>query len=356
MPLLLTIRNASALSNGSPTRFEADRRSLVIGRAPTSDWCLPDEKMHISSRHCEVRYTPDYYELIDTSTNGTFIAGSATRLAAPHVLREGDIFRIGPFEIIASLDAAHAGPTPLDLPGSAALAQPPQGWQDLAAASSVDWARAGFGTSLPPGASPGRRMAPRTGAKREMRDKLARSVGLDPRRLVDGEAETIERAGELLRSAVSGVMLLLEARARAKAQMGAKATEFSTEGNNPLKFARTPEDALAQLLNPPAPGYIEGERAMEDACRDLQTHQVATLRAMQGALRATLARFSPDAIRTRATQRGLLARLMRRSEGAALWDAYVAEFEGVADGADQAFIEVFANEFRRAYDSMTGSG
>jgi len=35
---------------------------------------------------------------------------------------------------------------------------------------------------------------------------------------------------------------------------------------------------------------------------------------------------------------------------AALWKAYEREFSGVAQGSDEAFMDVFAKEFRRAYD------
>ena len=44
---------------------------------------------------------------------------------------------------------------------------------------------------------------------------------------------------------------------------------------------------------------MEADRAVEDAYLDLQSHQVATLKAIPGALRATLDRFSPGSIRRR---------------------------------------------------------
>ena len=104
---------------------------------------------------------------------------------------------------------------------------------------------------------------------------------------------------------------MLEARARAKSQMGAAGTSLEFEGNNPLKFARTPEQALTQLLNPAERGFMPADRAVEDAFRDLQAHQLATLKAMQGALRATLDRFSPTAISKRAGKPGGLRRSCR---------------------------------------------
>ena len=51
--------------------------------------------------------------------------------------------------------------------------------------------------------------------------------------------------------------------------------KLTVDGNNPLKFARTPEQALAQLLNPPERGFMNADQAIEDAFRDLQAHQMA---------------------------------------------------------------------------------
>jgi type VI secretion system protein len=71
---------------------------------------------------------------------------------------------------------------------------------------------------------------------------------------------------------------------------------------------------------------------------------------MQGALRSTLERFSPEAIRQRADTRGVLAKIMPGARNAALWEAYEREFEGVAKGSDEAFMDVFAKAFKAAYE------
>jgi type VI secretion system protein ImpI/type VI secretion system protein len=80
---------------------------------------------------------------------------------------------------------------------------------------------------------------------------------------------------------------------------------------------------------------------------------MAMLKAMQGALRATLARFSPAAIQQRAEKNGILARIMPAARDAALWQNYQREFSGVAQGSDEAFMDVFAKEFRTAYEEQS---
>ncbi|RHW17008.1 type VI secretion system-associated FHA domain protein TagH [Sphingomonas gilva] len=177
-------------------------------------------------------------------------------------------------------------------------------------------------------------------------------AGITRDQLKEMSPETLARAGGLFRKLIAGLVVMVEARARAKSQMGAEATSLEFDGNNPIKFARTPEQAIAQLLNPPERGFMDSGRAVEDAFYDLQSHQMATLKAMQGALKATLDRFSPTAIKARAENKGLLAKIMPGARDAALWSAYEREFGGVAQGSDEAFMDVFAKEFRKAYEDQ----
>lgn len=472
----------------------------MIGRAATTDWCLPDPSLHISSRHAEIKFRDGAYVLEDLSTNGTFMAGGDARLPGPHTIGQGDTFLVGRFEIAAALDdatassmaarnaappppqwkgwadgagnnaaapssasgwgaepvgsaisgtgpmsqnwappAAPASPTtsaassfaspppapsagsgwgaptsptpdpapvastwqsapPPQAPASAysspiaATPPPPSAddvWGKIAASNVVDWARGGFGSLeaapalAPVASSPGaafghaptapafadtaavaetvnagtpvlRTAAPDApmalSATAGGLDELLAAAGIERAGLKQGDGEILRQAGQLLRRIVAGLVVMMEARARAKSQMGAAGTSLEFDGNNPLKFARAPEQALVQLLNPPERGFMPADRAIEDSFRDLQAHQIATLKAMQGALRSTLDRFSPTAIRARADQGGLLKKILPGARDAALWAAYEREFGGVAQGSDEAFMDIFAKEFRKAYE------
>jgi type VI secretion system FHA domain protein len=220
--------------------------------------------------------------------------------------------------------------------------QPPVAAQPEAAPG---WGQPG-GASVPP-VGP----AQIIGVEAELAAFLVGS-GLQPSDLKVSGAQAMTAAGAAMRRMVSGLVVMLEARARAKSQLGAQGTSLEFDGNNPLKFARAPEKAIAQLLNPPERGFMSSDRAIEDAFRDLQAHQMATLQAMQGALQQTLARFSPQAIRERAETRGILAKIMPNAREATLWETYEREFEGVAKGSDEAFMDVFAKEFRTAYERV----
>jgi type VI secretion system protein len=226
-------------------------------------------------------------------------------------------------------------------------------WSRFAASNSVDWTRGGFGAEAPPAAAPPPPPPPAAAPQASDSALFAaflQAGGLSSDLVRASPAETMATAGALLRRLVSGLVVMMEARARAKAQLGAQSTTLELSGNNPLKFARSPDKVLAQLLSAPERGFMPTDRAVEDSFQDLQAHQMATLAAMQGALRATVDRFSPESIRRRAETRGLLARILPSARNAALWDAYAREFEGVAHGSDEAFLDIFAKAFKDAYE------
>ena len=354
MILILTIRNAEALQEGMAAQYLVDAPAVVLGRSRNCNWPLPDPTNAISSRHCEIRRDGEAYWLKDISTNGTYVNDAAERLAQERRIEPGDRIRIGGYEILASFEAEAAG-EPAEpaaeqtTPPPAEPAAPPADnvtvmWDSLADMNKVDWARGGFGVR-DEAAAP---IAEAAGADALVAALIA-AAGLEGTQ-APRSPELVQKVGGLLKRLVSGLLVMVEARARAKAQMGAEMTGLSLEGNNPIKFARSPEQALAQLLMPPAPGFLDADKAVEDAFIDLQSHQVATLKAIPGSLRATLDRFSPGSIRRRAENIGILGRILPGARDAALWRNYEREFAAVKKESDEAFMEVFAKEFRKAYE------
>lgn len=267
--------------------------------------------------------------------------------------------------------AATAAPSPAAPQAQAPSPDAVDVWSRMASVNSVDWSRGGMDgaaawASPPPAPAPAAAPAPAVEATvvhpppaassgPDPWAELLTAAGLTPADVDGDPAEAAARAGDLMRRMAAGLVVMLEARARAKAELGAQGTSLDLSGNNPLKFARTPEQALGQLLNPPQRGFMPADRAIEDGFKDLQAHQMATLAAMQGALRTTLDRFSPQAIRDRAEGRGLLAKILPGAREAALWKAYEREFEGVVQGSDEAFMDVFAKAFRRAYEDAANT-
>ena len=187
----------------------------------------------------------------------------------------------------------------------------------------------------------------------EVYRSLIATLGIPSDSISGSPDETAARAGRMLRRLLAGLITLLEARARAKDAMGASATQLSLDGNNPLKFARDIDQALQMVMNPARPGYMEIDLAIEDSYRDLQAHQIATLKAMQGALKSTLNRFSPDTIKAEAKKNGFLTKILPGQRDAALWRAYEKQFNGSVQGSAEAFFDTFSIEFRKAYEDET---
>lgn len=226
--------------------------------------------------------------------------------------------------------------------------QPSEAFTRFISQDDIDWMRGGFGAAAP--AQP-----MRTGdaaAPEELVQAFVESAGLKREDVNIASLDLMSKAGELFRRLVSGMVVMVEARARSKSQMGAESTSLQIEGNNPIKFARTPDQAIKQLLNPKARGFMEADQAIEDGFVDLQSHQSATLAAIPGSLKLTLERFSPGSIKRRAENMGILSRIIPAARDAALWNNYEREFAKVAAESDEAFLEVFAKEFRKAYDKQ----
>ncbi|HEV7659873.1 MAG TPA: type VI secretion system-associated FHA domain protein TagH [Allosphingosinicella sp.] len=379
MILILTIRNADALQEGVAAQYMMDGPNAVIGRSRNCNWYLPDPRNAISSRHCEIRREGDAFLLKDISTNGTFVNDAPERITE-RPITAGDLIRIGQYEVVVSVEGEvlpepepvtpeneitfhPSGPIPDAAPAAAETpaAEAPHApvpdnvtvmWDSLADINAIDRERGLFGVK-------DAEAAPVTGGDAATVDRLVAAM-LDAAAVAEGSVERspelLQKAGSLLKRLVAGLLVMVEARARAKAQMGAEMTGLQLEGNNPIKFARSPEQALAQLLMPPQDGFMDADKAVEDAYLDLQSHQVATLRAIPGALRSTLDRFSPGSIRRRAENIGLLARILPGARDAALWRNYEREFVAVKKESDEAFMEVFSKEFRKAYERQLRDG
>jgi type VI secretion system protein len=460
LSLRLTIENVPSLTSGDPVVKELDGHGLVIGRAGHVDWTLPDPQALISSVHCEIDFNNGGYWLTDRSTNGTYVNGTAERMAAPQQLRDGDLISIGHYAVRVAIEAGSARPAtgaaaPMAAPGAAGSAnlwgqfedkpdraaatdafglparkaifssgdrpieepfRPPEAiapkadpfglggagpaaapapagdifglgggsptapawdapaaatwgasptptapvattaasiWGTLTAQAPVDF------TPPPPVAAPPPPVAaPAAGTPRAAGNdsslfaRFLTAAGLRPRDVEDLAPEAVlAAAGELLRQTADGLIQLLYARARLRNQfgVGAEVTTFQHDGNNPVKWTRSAEEALRQIVGKPDRGFLPGPLAVRGAFEDLQAHELALMAAMQEALKDTIQRFSPAAVRARPAQTGLLSRLLPQARDAALWQAYEADFRAMADETESAYLDVFAKNFKKAY-------
>jgi type VI secretion system protein ImpI len=349
MFISLQINNVEAAPAGLPLGYGSRDRSFEIGRE-NCDWTLPDPDKFISGRHCEVRYEAGAFWLHDVSRNGTFINGSSQRLAGPHRLGHGDRLLIGRYVISVSVDdergatghpQPRSGSTQRELPaptgGPAKSSNEPffgSREQRQAPASKSSLLQA----AAPPSA------AQRPGADELLRD-IARAAGISPDLLLSRDPhEVAAEIGAVLRTTVEQLALLLKARAAAK--ILAKSTHrtmISAADNNPLKFVPGTDDILEIMFARRRAGYLDARHSVEDAFRDLKTHEFATYAAMQAALSRLLDDLSPEAIGRK------LPPTSFSSKKSQAWDAFVATWRTMEEAHENGMLDIFLAYFSEAY-------
>ncbi len=344
----LKIDNVDQLPNGGPLSYRAHDRGFEIGREGR-DWTLPDPDKFISGKHCEIRYESGGFWLYDVSRNGTFVNGANQRLAKPHRLGHGDRLRIGRYIVSVSIEdgrvpAEPAGDPPRQTAEPFAFAG--GSFQASAAPSS---ARTGY-PQPSHGPSPAQAFFPpiapgQPAEASEILRAIAAGAGIPPETFSQRDPhEVAAEIGAVLRSVVDELALLLKARAAAKVlAKSAHRTMVGSTDNNPLKFVPGSDEILEIMFARRRAGYLDARRSIEDAFRDLKTHEFATYAAMQAALSRLLDDLSPDAIEKKLPPASFTSKKGRA------WDAFVATWEAKEGAHENGMLDVFLAYFSEAY-------
>ena len=165
-------------------------------------------------------------------------------------------------------------------------------------------------------------------------------------------AAAMEALGAAFRAVVGGLRQAMIARAAIKGEFRIEQTMIRSRGNNPLKFSADDEDALAALLGVGRHTDMDAVAAVSDALRDIRLHELASVVAMQSAVRALLAEFDPARLRQSAERSAL--RLMTGQRKADAWDAFEALHARIAQALVDDFDSVFGKAFARAYERAIG--
>jgi type VI secretion system FHA domain protein len=158
----------------------------------------------------------------------------------------------------------------------------------------------------------------------------------------------MERLGGVVKTMIEGLREVLITRADIKTELRVERTQISAGGNNPLKFALSPEDAVEKMLRPRAKGYMDASTAVREALEDIQAHETAMLTGIQAALRDLLARLDPKLVEERTGGGGGLSGVLSNRK-AKLWDEYERTYAELAEKAESDFNDFFARAFSRAY-------
>ncbi len=110
-------------------RLLGDRSTIIfgfeggtLGRSADNDWVLPDPLRYVSAHHGRVQYRDGQFFLEDLSTNGIFLNDESLplskRFPGGYRLQNGDIVRVGEYQIVIALEASEpaTAQAPLEAP------------------------------------------------------------------------------------------------------------------------------------------------------------------------------------------------------------------------------------------------
>lgn len=327
-------RNASVLRPGRPPlsdRLSADMVDLRPAGQGAADSLGGLDPVAVLRRRGSLR------EGAALPGDETVLPGRRPAPAAPSAMQGA-----GPPLMQAAMQAAMPASMPASMPGS----MPPFAANGLSSTMPLPGSMQGMPSQPGPV-----EVAPQGARGSAEMDGFLTALGLDPASL-SPEARTaaLEQAGLALRAAIGGLASILSARSSLKGELRMEQTTLRATENNPLKFSQSLQDILNQTLVRRPPGFLSLSQAVEDGVRDVQAHEMATVVAMQAAMKALLDAVGPDAIESKTS-----GRLGLGSDKARRWDHY-AELHGrMVQGlqdfnqsvAGRAFAEAYAAQIER---------
>jgi len=179
---------------------------------------------------------------------------------------------------------------------------------------------------------------------------LLRGMGIDPPPGLAGTAEEMEALGRRYRAMVEGMIALLRLRAREKGSARVAQTVIGAANVNPLKFLVTTEDAVAALVAPKGPGYLDPDAAIAATLGDLTDHHQRSWTGVQSALRRMIDRFDPALFEAEVEDVGMLKAMVSGSRSARLWQLYGERYREMAKAAEDRFLGEVGADFREAYE------
>lgn len=162
-------------------------------------------------------------------------------------------------------------------------------------------------------------------------------------------AAMMRSLGQAFRSLVEGLRAVLIARASIKSEFRIEQTMIRAHGNNPLKFSAGDDDALAALLGTGRRTDMTAAAAVADALKDIRLHELASMAAMQRAVRAVLDGLDPAKLRAQADQGGGMS-LLPVQKKARAWDAFETSHAHIIQALADDFDSIFGKAFARAYE------
>jgi type VI secretion system FHA domain protein len=395
----------------------AERHTIIfgmsggsIGRSSDNDWVLPDPLRYVSAHHARIHFRDGHFYLEDLSTNGVFVNDQTEAVAklgsSGCRLKNGDVLRIGGYQIVVALDtetvpeipeidSAAAVPTSihalhpigraaqtdigamLDLEellvsdnGGSGSFQPVNAYGQ--AIPGAPGARASVATRPEPVAEPSddslaRRIARLAkAAGRDARGTSApalydvhsglqafcRGAGIDQEKLpTDAQTRMLHLAGQLLREALVGLKDLERSRSELRDRFRIEVPPPEPDDPRPSLVRLTVDELLLDILVQHESRSIDAVQWLREAVGEAKSHEQAAAQAMRAAFVEFLDRLDPAELEARferAARRGKA----KTADKAQYWELFTTFYRNLiempADHLPHTFVEAFAAAYREA--------
>lgn len=403
-------------------RLLGDRSSIVfsvdggtIGRSADNDWVLPDPLRYVSAHHARVEYRDGQYFLEDLSTNGVFVNDDERPLAKAlpmgHLLKTGDLVRMGDYQIVAAVDTeaeqpaaaqadTGAGQVPTSIHGLRTLGRA-NAQTDIGAMLNLDdllvpdspnptfhpvnaYGQAIAQIPMPAPAraaapAPAPTPAPTPSAEEEATERriarLARAAARDPKSGVsapalydvhsglqafcrgagveverlppDAQTRMLHLAGQLFREALVGLKDLDRSRNETRNRFR---IELSADPDDPRpSLARsTVEDLVIDLFVQHESRRLDAVGWLRESIAEGKTHEVAAAKATRAAFVEFLDRLDPAELEAR-FERAARRGKARSADKAQYWELFTTFYRNLIEMPADHLPHTFVEAFAAAY-------
>lgn len=377
----------------------------TIGRSTDNDWVLPDSRRYVSAHHARIFCRDGQYYLEDISTNGVYVNDAADPLAKQgldaYPLRDGDVLRIGEYQLGVSLEKAQTSDSGELMPSRIVAVRPLGPAQtDIGAVLDLDDLLAVDATSgttgelrpsdafgqpraLPATPSPTRPAPdpkpPRAGARAEnaddtvarrltrvsrtgARDESAdaqdgspwqafcRGAGLRADQLPLHAQDLMHLAGRLLRETLVGLKDLERSQEQIRERFRIELP--APDSDTPTLGQRTVEELLLELLNQHEAHNLDAVRWLRERHDEIKGHEQALAQALRAAFIEFLGRLDPAELETRFA-RGRGGKVDPSQYWTLFTTFYRNLFDRPADHLPPTFVEAFAAAYKDSLRPQT---
>ncbi len=397
-------------------RLLAERHTIIfgmsggsIGRSSDNDWVLPDPLRYVSAHHARVHFRDGHFYLEDLSTNGVFVNDQPEAVAklgsSGYRLKNGDVLRVGDYQIVVALDTETVPEIP-ELDSAAAVPTSIHALHPIGRAAQTDIGamldleellvsdNAGSGTFQPVNAYgqavPGARAVASLATKPEpvsepSDDSLARRIarlakaagrdprgasapalydvhsglqafcrgaGIDPEKLpADAQTRMLHLSGQLLREALVGLKDLERSRSELHDRFRIELPPPEPDDPRPSLVRLTVDELLLDILVQHESRSIDAVQWLREAVGEAKSHEQAAAQAMRSAFVEFLDRLDPAELEARferAARRGKA----KTADKAQYWELFTTFYRNLiempADHLPHTFVEAFAAAYREA--------